>query len=214
MNSRFNANPLITDQEENDNSAQESGPESPPSNDMKMPSTSSPKRSKKAMQRRVVSIPIKDLEGSRLKGENASPPSDSWAWRTRSQNHHKIHHNSSSPKHITTTTKPEVSTTQPDNPEPEHEEKFTDLGNDGQLISTTTTSDEFSWFGEMETTSSTILETPFYAEAEEDADHMASMFFPMRDEDESLFADLGELPECSSVFRHQRGGVGPQVQIC
>ncbi|KAJ6770006.1 WRKY TRANSCRIPTION FACTOR 21-RELATED [Salix purpurea] len=205
MNSRFNANPLITDQEENDNSAQESGPESPPSNDMKMPSTSSPKRSKKAMQRRVVSIPIKDLEGSRLKGENASPPS---------QNHHKIHHNSSSPKHITTTTKPEVSTTQPDNPEPEHEEKFTDLGNDGQLISTTTTSDEFSWFGEMETTSSTILETPFYAEAEEDADHMASMFFPMRDEDESLFADLGELPECSSVFRHQRGGVGPQVQIC
>ncbi|KAB5534167.1 hypothetical protein DKX38_017253 [Salix brachista] len=268
MNSRFNANPLITEQEENDNSAQESGPESPPSNDMKMPSTSSPKRSKKAMQRRVVSIPIKDLEGTRLKGENASPPSDSWAWRKygqkpikgspyprgyyrcssskgcparkqverskldptmlvvtyscehnhpwpppRSQNHHKIHHNSSSPKH-NTTTKPEVSPTQPDNPEPEHEEKFTDLGNDGQLISTTTTSDEFSWFGEMETTSSTILETPFYAEAEEDADHMASMFFPMRDEDESLFADLGELPECSSVFRHQRSGVGPQVQIC
>ncbi|KAJ6724862.1 WRKY TRANSCRIPTION FACTOR 65-RELATED [Salix viminalis] len=234
MNSRFNANPLITEQEENDNSAQESGPESPPSNDMKMPSTSSPKRSKKAMQRRVVSIPIKDLEGSRLKGENASPPSDSWAWRKYGQKpikgspYPRGYYRCSSSKGCPARKQVErskldptmlvvtysFSTTQPDNPEPEHEEKFTDLGNDGQLISTTTTSDEFSWFGEMETTSSTILETPFYAEAEEDADHMASMFFPMRDEDESLFADLGELPECSSVFRHQRGGVGPQVQIC
>ncbi|KAJ6893702.1 WRKY transcription factor 65 [Populus alba x Populus x berolinensis] len=268
MDRRFNINPLITEQEENDNSAQESGPESPPSNDMKMPSTSSTKRSKKAMQKRVVTAPIKHLEGSRLKGENASPPSDSWAWRkygqkpikgspyprgyyrcssskgcparkqverskvdprmlvityscehnhpspppSRSNNHHKNHHNSSSPKH-NTTTKPEGSTTQPDNTEPEYEEKFTDLGNDGSLISTTTTSDEFSWFGEIETTSSTILETPFFAEGEADAD-MASMFFPMGDEDESLFADLGELPECSSVFRHQRSGVGPQVQIC
>ncbi|KAJ6893703.1 WRKY transcription factor 65 [Populus alba x Populus x berolinensis] len=220
------------------------------------------------MQKRVVTAPIKHLEGSRLKGENASPPSDSWAWRkygqkpikgspyprgyyrcssskgcparkqverskvdprmlvityscehnhpspppSRSNNHHKNHHNSSSPKH-NTTTKPEGSTTQPDNTEPEYEEKFTDLGNDGSLISTTTTSDEFSWFGEIETTSSTILETPFFAEGEADAD-MASMFFPMGDEDESLFADLGELPECSSVFRHQRSGVGPQVQIC
>lgn len=73
------------EQEENDNSTQESGPESSPSNDMKMASTSSPKRSKKAMQRRIVSVPIKDLEGPRLKGENASPPSDSWAWRKYGQ---------------------------------------------------------------------------------------------------------------------------------
>ena len=42
-------------------------------------------------------------------------------------------------------TKPKVFTTHPDNPEPEHEEKFTDLGNDGSLISTTIISDEFSW---------------------------------------------------------------------
>jgi len=119
------------------------------------------------------------------------------------------HHHNSSPKH--NTTKPEVSATQPENPEPE--EKFTDLGNGEPLISNTTTSDEFSWFGVMETTSSTILETPIFAEAEADAD-IASMFFPMREEDESLFADLGELPECSSVFRHHRRGVGPQVQTC
>lgn len=41
--------------------------------------------SKKAMQKRIVSVPIKDLEGPRLKGENASPPSDSWAWRKYGQ---------------------------------------------------------------------------------------------------------------------------------
>ncbi|KAG5247089.1 hypothetical protein OIU76_029323 [Salix suchowensis] len=267
MDSRLNINPLKSDElEENDSSTQENGPESSLSNDMKMASTSSPKKSKKAMQKRIVSVPIKDLEGPRLKGENASPPSDSWAWRkygqkpikgspyprgyyrcssskgcparkqvernkvdptmlvvtyscehnhpwpppSRSTHHHN--HNSSSPKH--TTTKPEVSTTQPEDPEPEPaEEKSTDLGNGESLISNTTTSDEFSWFGEMETTSSTILETPIFAEAAADAD-MASMFFPMREEDESLFADLGELPECSLVFRHHRGGVGPQVQMC
>ncbi|CAK7350381.1 unnamed protein product [Dovyalis caffra] len=267
MDSGFNINALISEQEENDNSTQESGPESPPRNDMKMTSTSSPKRSKKAIQKRVVSVPIKDLEGSRLKGENGPPPSDSWAWRkygqkpikgspyprgyyrcssskgcparkqverskldptmlvvtyscehnhpwpppSRSTHHHHSSHHNSSPKH--NTTKPEVSTTQAENPETQPEEKFKDLGNDGSLISNTTTSDEFSWFGEMETTSSTILETPIFAVAEADAD-MASMFFPMREEDESLFADLGELPECSSVFRHHRSGVGPQVQIC
>lgn len=44
MDSRFIINPLICEQEENDNSTQESGPESSPSNDMKMASTSSPKR--------------------------------------------------------------------------------------------------------------------------------------------------------------------------
>lgn len=32
-------------------------------------------------------------------------------------------------------------------------------------------------------------------------------FFPMREEDESLFADLGELPECSMVFRRVAGVV-------
>ena len=135
-----------------------------------------------------------------------------WPPPSRSTHHHN-HNSSSFPKH--TTTKPEVSTTQPEDPEPEPtEEKSTDLGNGESLISNTTTSDEFSWFGEMETTtSSTILETPIFAEAAADAD-MASMFFPMREEDESLFADLGELPECSLVFRHHRGGVGPQVQMC
>ncbi|KAJ9168676.1 hypothetical protein P3X46_020172 [Hevea brasiliensis] len=263
MDGKFNNNPLITEQEENDNT--ESGPDSPPSsllNDMKMTSTSSPKKSKRAIQKRVISVPIKDVEGSRLKGENAPPPSDSWAWRKYGQkpikgspyprgyyrcssskgcparkqversrvdpsmlvvtyfcehNHpwpppsktHHHHNNSNSTKF--NIPKPEISTPyQPENPEPEPEpeEKFTDLGDDS-LIST----DEFSWFGEMETTSSTILESPIFTDERITAEAEASMFFPMREEDESLFADLGELPECSAVFRQYRG-VGPQVQIC
>nr|AFX83945.1 WRKY super family protein [Hevea brasiliensis] len=266
MDGKFNTNPLITKQEENDNT--ESGPDSPPFNllnDMKT-STSSLKRCKRAIQKRVISVPIKDVEGSRLKGETAPPPSDSWAWRKYGQKpikgspyprgyyrcssskgcparkqversrvdpsmlvvtyscehnhpwpppsktqHHHHHQGNASTK--LNTVKPEISTpTQPENPEPkpepEPEEKFTDLGDDS-LISR----DEFSWFGEMETTSSTILESPIFADERSTAEADAAMFFPMREEDESLFADLGELPECSAVFRHHRG-VGPQVQIC
>lgn len=129
-------------------------------------------------------------------------------WPPPSKTHH--HSNSSSTK--LNLPKPEISTssTKPENPEPEPEpeEKFTDLGDDS-LIST----DEFSWFVEMETTSSTILESPIFADERSTAEAEASMFFPMGEEDESLFADLEELPECTAVFRHHRG-VGPQVQIC
>ncbi|KAK3206814.1 hypothetical protein Dsin_020860 [Dipteronia sinensis] len=90
MEGRFNINPFIGEQEENDTTTTttiENGSESPPTttfNDMKMTSTSSPKKSRRAMQKRVVSVPIRDVEGSRLKGESA-PPSDSWAWRKYGQ---------------------------------------------------------------------------------------------------------------------------------
>ncbi|XP_065877073.1 probable WRKY transcription factor 65 [Euphorbia lathyris] len=272
----------IHDQHHNNNydNNTESGPDSPPStflNDFKITSSTStsPKRSKRAIQKRVISVPLKDVEGARLKGETAPPPSDSWAWRKYGQkpikgspyprgyyrcssskgcparkqversrvdpsmlvvtyscehnhpwpppsksHHHHHHHNNASTKSNTTTTtpKPEISTPPriQENPEPEpaptpeHEEKFTDLG-DESLISR----DEFSWFGEMETTSSTILESPIFADdrSTAEAEAEAGLFFPMREEDESLFADLGELPECSTVFRHHRGA-DPQVQIC
>ncbi|WCJ27240.1 WRKY DNA-binding protein 65 [Euphorbia peplus] len=262
---------LITDQEDSyDNT--ESGPDSPPNSaflhDFKITNSTStsPKRSKRAIQKRVVSVPLKDVEGTRLKGETAPPPSDSWAWRKYGQkpikgspyprgyyrcssskgcparkqversrvdpsmlvvtyscehnhdwpppskSHH--HHNSATKS----TPKPQISTPprvqqtlEPEpEPEPEQEDKFTDLG-DESLISR----DEFSWFGEMETTSSTILESPIFTDdrTTRDVEADAGMFFPMREEDESLFADLGELPECSTVFRHHRGA-DPQVQIC
>ena len=76
--------------------------------------------------------------------------------------------------------------------EPESEEKFAEL---------MSTAEELGWFGEMERAAGT---SPSAAVMEgtimEDAD-VASMFLPMREEDESLFTDLGELPESSVVFR-------------
>lgn len=100
--------------------------------------------------------------------------------------------------------------------EPEPEEKFVDMG-DESLI----TGDEFSWFGEMETTSSTVLESSIFTDSSTGVgpglgDSISSdvaMLFPMGDDDvdESLFADLGELPGCSVVFRHG-GGRGLSVE--
>ncbi|KAJ8761905.1 hypothetical protein K2173_006507 [Erythroxylum novogranatense] len=254
----------VYEQEENEISP-ESGPESPPSslvNDSKMDSTSSPRRSKRGAHKRVVSVPIKDVDGARLKGENAPPPSDSWAWRKYGQkpikgspyprgyyrcssskgcparkqversrldptmllvtyssehnhpwppsvrtHHHQAAATKPSPTTVTNTSpKPQLSDSKPETPELEPEKSFADLG-DESLITT----DEFTWFGDMQTTtSSTIFESHIFADKRGYAD---TEFFPMREEDESLFADLGELPECSSVFRHNRG-VGPEVQIC
>ncbi|KAJ8761844.1 hypothetical protein K2173_005416 [Erythroxylum novogranatense] len=260
MDRKFN-DLQISEQEENESNP-ESGPDSPPSslvNDFKMASTFSPKRSKRGAHKKVISVPIKDLDGARMKGENAPPPSDSWAWRKYGQkpikgspyprgyyrcssskgcparkqversrvdptklvisyscehNHpwpppsRSHHHQASVPKPPTTTVaspKPQISESKPETPEPEAGKSFTDLG-DESLITT----DEFTWFGDMEATSWTIISSHIFSEERSSAD---TEFSPMREEDESLFADLGELPECSSVFRHQRG-VGPQVQIC
>lgn len=87
--------------------------------------------------------------------------------------------------HARPTKKPEPV---PDPVEPE--EKFADE-------SMITTAEELGWLGEMEATSSTVLESPFMATTY----HADVALIPMREEDESLFADLGELPECSVVFR-------------
>ena len=126
-----------------------------------------------------------------------------------SRNHH--HHNQSASATAVKTVKEEAPEPQPDPEiEPESEERFAGLIG----------GDEFGWFGDMETTSSPVLESPIFTEsgarggtaAAAGAGDVAAMVFPMREEDESLFADLGELPECSLVFRHR--GVGPQVEIC
>ncbi|XVE88235.1 hypothetical protein DITRI_Ditri19aG0053500 [Diplodiscus trichospermus] len=273
------SNPFVTEQvEEHDNASSDTGAESPPSafNDIKL---ASPRKGRKSTHKRVVSVPIKDVEGSRLKGESA-PPSDSWAWRKYGQkpikgspyprgyyrcssskgcparkqversrvnpsmlvityscehNHPPASRNntsaakqaaaaaaaaaataaaeapatSTSTTTTTTAVKPEPSASQPDTEqESGTEERFADLTDDSILL----TGDEFAWFGEMETTSSTVLESPIFAERDNSGADVA-MFFPMREEDESLFADLDELPECSFVFRQQRN-VGPQLGIC
>ncbi|KAK8551458.1 hypothetical protein V6N13_119916 [Hibiscus sabdariffa] len=261
------SNPYVTDPEfEDNNVSSENGAESPPStplNDIKHSS----KKGRRSIQKRVLSVPIKDVEGSRYKGESA-PPSDSWAWRKYGQKPIKgspyprgyyrcssskgcparkqversrvdpkmlvityscehnhpwpaSRNNSAASKQAAAAAEPETpttaltalksepSTSQHDmEQESGAEERFADLTDESIL----TTGDEFAWFGEMETTSSTVLESPLLTERDNcDAD--VAMVFPMNEEDELLFADLGELPECSFVFRHQRN-VGPQVGIC
>lgn len=273
-NSNSRSKQFMSDQEENDNttsSTPENSSGSPPPHSTnfcdfsKITSTSSPKKSaRRAIQKRVVSIPIKG------DNSNTPPPSDSWAWRKygqkpikgspyprgyyrcssskgcparkqversrvdpsmlvityssehnhpwpASRNHHNHHqsNSSSSAAAAATTTKPGSNKTEaPEAQQPEHQDHdptFADLNNESLL-----THDEFGWFADMETTSSTVLESPIFAESGcaggADSADMAAMVFPMGEEDELLFADLGELPECSLVFRHR--GVGPQVQIC
>lgn len=104
-------------------------------------------------------------------------------------------------------TSPETVPVHPEpEPEPEAEEKFVE-----------SLEDQFSWFGEMETTSSTVLESSIFSGRSSSGvgDSISSdvaMPFPMGDDDvdDSLFADLGELPECSVVFRH---GGGPGLPV-
>ncbi|XP_042962335.1 probable WRKY transcription factor 65 [Carya illinoinensis] len=64
---------------------------------------------------------------------------------------------------------------------PKPEDKFADLEDESSLMA----SNEFSWFSDMETTSSTVLESPIFAERSS-GDVDVAMFFPMREEDESL----------------------------
>ncbi|KAK6917713.1 WRKY domain [Dillenia turbinata] len=252
MDTGMNSNTFGSDQEEHGNTP-ESGGESPPPrmfNDDK-PSASSPKR-RRAMQKRVVSVPIKDVEGSRLKGEGA-PPSDSWAWRKYGQkpikgspyprgyyrcssskgcparkqvercrvdptmlvvtyssehnhpwppasrtHHHHHHHNTATAATTSTAAasispdpivKPEEREPDSFSGQPKPDERFSDLC--GESL-------EFNWFSDYESTSA-FLDCPILSGGGCDAD--MAVFFPMREEDEKLFADLGELPGSSVVFR-------------
>lgn len=127
--------------------------------------------------------------------------------RNHHHNHHHPHPNSAASKSPTKLPDTPTTPTEPEpEPEQEPEERFADLGDESMMAS-----DEFGWFGEMQTTTSTVLESPIFAERGGDAGADAGLVFPMREEDESLFADLGELPECSVVFRHR--GVGPRLEI-
>ncbi|KAG9137826.1 hypothetical protein Leryth_022285 [Lithospermum erythrorhizon] len=81
---------FVTGHEDSENSPENScgSPHTAISTDNKLsPSTSSPRRSRRSIEKRVVSVPIiKDVDGSRPKGEiSNTPPSDSWAWRKYGQ---------------------------------------------------------------------------------------------------------------------------------
>ncbi|KAL8140521.1 hypothetical protein V2J09_006542 [Rumex salicifolius] len=104
------------------------------------------------------------------------------------------------------------------------EEKLTDLSTTGHVESLNTTAaatDDFDWtFPHMETTSSAILDHPIFSNststvaADHENDDLSARYFRpplMAAEEESLFADLGELPECSVVFG---SGLAPPAPWC
>jgi len=247
MDGRFSRNPIVNEQED---------PENSPENSCDSPrygktSPSSHQTSRRTVQKKVVSVPIRDVEGSRLKGETP-PPSDSWAWRkygqkpikgspyprgyyrcssskgcparkqversrvdptmlvvTYSSDHNhppptsKNHHHRNSPVVATeaeveiTAVSTTTTTTQLSNSDEENNSTVFDLG-DESLVSTF----GFKWFSELESsTSSTMLEIPILEGHGGETDVGAMIFSMTEEEDESLFADLGELPECSVVFR-------------
>ncbi|KAJ0986372.1 hypothetical protein J5N97_004728 [Dioscorea zingiberensis] len=219
----------------------------------------SPKKSRRTVEKRVVSVPIGDGDGPRNKtGGEAAPPTDSWAWRKYGQkpikgspyprgyyrcssskgcparkqversrvdptmlvvtyssdhNHpwplpknHNHHHaaaaaGTSSPKSKTTA----VEESDPGRIQTDPEERFADLiagdmlggvvfggwfsdvGSPSPSASPTEGSDDTLLYGSIAGCSAGIL---FPDESEE-----------KEEEEDSLFAGLGELPECSMVFR-------------
>ncbi|XP_042068092.1 probable WRKY transcription factor 65 [Salvia splendens] len=274
MNAGFTRHRFSNDLDDSDYSASNSGGDSPRS---KMASTSSSKRSRRASQKRVVSVPIKDIEGLRQKGDQiGSPPSDSWAWRKYGQKPIKgspyprgyyrcssskgcparkqversrldpkmlvvtyyCEHNHNWPvskanNHKTTAAR-NVKTPISEEEEEEDEEeevekkptinlsdqshdefeftaaenKFSSSNNGGEGLFIQ--NGKFGWFADFESANCTMLESPMLAEDRISADSEMAMIFTMREEDESLFADLGELPECSTVFR--RGMVESEAE--
>ncbi|CAN4082212.1 unnamed protein product [Withania somnifera] len=274
MDGRFN-NFFVSELEDSENSPENSSdsPSSGMFNDNKMmiTSNSSPKR-RRSIEKRVVSVPIKEVEGSKMKGEISVPPSDSWAWRKYGQkpikgspyprgyyrcssskgcparkqversradpnmlvvtyscehNHPWPASRSNQHNHRTTTTtsctnnnaKTKMKTiasltttaaattydvavsdyeqekAMSDFARPNSDEKFVSLG-EPSLIS----GHELGWFSDfIECTSTTIFESPILTQVEITNMDMSSTL-RMQEEDDSLFADLGELPECSREF--------------
>ncbi|KAK9285098.1 hypothetical protein L1049_024283 [Liquidambar formosana] len=262
MDRRFHTNPFVSDPDDPTTTTSTSTPESADSpisgDDTKMTTMPSPKKSRKSVQKKVVSVRIGDLDGSRSKGEGY-PPSDSWAWRKYGQKpikgspyprgyyrcssskgcparkqvershvdptlliityasdhnhafpttkHQPTTTTTTSPATATATVRPEIAVfeNQPDF-EPD-DTNFPELAHDSLL-----TQDEFSWFSDVGPTSPTVFDSPVFAGSDSfDAD--LAVVLSIGEEDESLFADLGELPECSVVFRRGVDEHGPRCSV-
>ncbi|EXB92371.1 putative WRKY transcription factor 69 [Morus notabilis] len=240
MDRRFSS----ADTEEYAEPVSENGPDSPSSgDDMTKTAKPSPKKSKRGVQKRVVSVPIGDVEGSKSKGE-AYPPSDSWAWRKYGQKpikgspYPRGYYRCSSSKGCPARKQVERSRVDPttliityacnhNHPVPTKSHSSTSapasatsaaMISDEVLAKTPAEIVVFSgesdieigdalldgyhhqWFDDVASTA--VLESPIYGGAYVDAD-VSTAFSAVSGEDESLFADLGELPECSVVFRRR-----------
>lgn len=241
---RFNKPINVADPDEPE-PASEAGPASPSSGEDSKTEAPSPKK-RREMKKRVVTIPIGDVDGSKSKGETY-PPSDSWAWRKYGQKPIKgspyprgyyrcssskgcparkqversrvdptklivtyaYEHNHSLPIPKSNSAAASASLPSPaesaDRFPPEEPAVFAthsdlELAGDAAVL---LGHHHFGWFDDVSSTG--VLESPICGEVDDVA-------VPMREEDESLFADLGELPECSAVFRRRnipRGGAIP-----
>ncbi|GAB2285436.1 hypothetical protein Dimus_019887 [Dionaea muscipula] len=240
----------------------ENGSESPISGDDSRSATATTPTHKKrrSIKKRVVTVPIGDLDGlTRSKGE-AYPPSDSWAWRKYGQKPIKgspyprgyyrcssskgcparkqversrvdptvltityaFDHNHSLPtsKHHHRPASASAAGSPPPSEEKDsvageipsaaEQDPFVDLGSNSFMLGN---SGEFSWLSDVPFDAAPAAASLVRPCRPYDSD--VAMFTTvgggggssgMREEDESLFADLDELPECSAVFR--RGPAG------
>ncbi|KAG1335271.1 DNA-binding WRKY [Cocos nucifera] len=237
-----------------------------------LPSRTSPSRSRRSVQKRVVSVP---------NGDGASPPSDPWAWRKygqkpikgsphprgyyrcssykgcparkqversrvdptmlvityAGQHSHsgrlpKNHHGSSKLRPVDVSTpdpEPDAADSVPPGPA-DPDEKFADLIADES--SSLITPDELYWFSDVasaslpETVDALLYGSMCGAGGDDAAADIAIMFADECErlaghggggEEDSMFADLGELPECSAVFRRgfvERDVGGEESQRC
>ncbi|CAL5200728.1 unnamed protein product [Lathyrus oleraceus] len=255
---RFNTKPLyVSDPDEPEPEPEpisETEPASPSCEDAKIEEPSPKKR--REMKKRVVTIPIADVEGSKSKGETC-PPSDSWAWRKYGQKPikgspyprgyyrcssskgcparkqversrvdptkllvtyaHDHNHSLPLPKSHSSSSTAVTVTVESPSPSPgdssgecntaspaatPQQEDLTvfathpdfDLSGDSTVLLSHHHHHHavFGWFDDVASTG--VLVSPICGGVED-------ITLTMREEDESLFADLGELPECSTVFR-------------
>ncbi|KAL9236854.1 hypothetical protein vseg_011476 [Gypsophila vaccaria] len=252
--------PLIL-MDERANSSDNSGDNSPSTTNFTT-SISSPKRSRRAIQKKIVNIPIKDLEGSKFKSE-CTPPSDSWAWRKYGQKPIKgspyprgyyrcssskgcparkqVERSRSDPTMLVVTYSYDHNHPWPTSRNHHHHNRATTATTTTDTDTTQKTINQTIQFPQQQNNnnSTTIVvptidhlitnqplvppaadELPWVTLSEQDilqndfifnntnynfSDLDMAKFFPMREEDESLFADLGELPECPVVFRRATG---------
>ncbi|KFK35096.1 hypothetical protein AALP_AA5G235000 [Arabis alpina] len=235
-------------------------PESPSSCEDSKISKPTPKK-RRNVEKRVVSVPIADVEGSKSRGE-VYPPSDSWAWRKYGQkpikgspyprgyyrcssskgcparkqversrvdptklmityacdHNHPFPSSSNSKSHhhrtsVVLKSAKKEQTYEEDDEEEEEEEPTTvatvveeepaglDLSHvDSPLLLGGCYSEigEFGWFYDASISSSSS------------GSDFLDVSFSVGEEDESLFGDLGDLPDCASVFR--RGTVATEEQ--
>ncbi|KZV23747.1 WRKY transcription factor [Dorcoceras hygrometricum] len=269
MDDGFNSTRLVSGIQDSENSTENSGdpPGSAVSNELKIASTSTRRSGRKAIPKRIISVPLKEAAGLKQKGEQMSaPPWDSCTWRKYGQKpikgspyprgyykcssskgcparkqvercrmdpnmvvvaYSREHNHPMPPRsnHRTTTNRRATARSGEEEEEeeelPQEEEKkpVINLSIESHVIITDdrfsnvcggslSSGGEFGWLTDFESTSScSILDSPVLAEELRVAmDDEMAMIFEVREEDESLFADLGELPECSTVFRRGRGG--------